>query len=157
MSEKKINFDNKEIKKGDFYKNEKVNNINDIDVNKILVSKKESYSTKNSLKYFIEYNDNDVIKPLCIRLPQMTAYVRKFDENATMYFRVNNKQLLKNYSKIWGKVEKLLKIDFESKNVYGDDDKYIKTKIKIYGDNMITNFHNKDMPKEKAPCKCLYH
>ena len=54
-----------------------------------------------------------------------------------------------------GKSEKLLKIDFESKPVYGDDDKYIKTKIEIYADNMITNFHNKKMPKEKAPCKCL--
>ena len=85
----------------------------------------------------------------------MTGYARKFDENATMSFRANNKQLLKNYNKIWGKVEKLMRIDFESKPVYGDDDKYIKTKIKIYADNMITNFHNKKMPKEKAPCKCL--
>ena len=49
----------------------------------------------------------------------------------------------------------LLKIDFESKPVYGDDDKYIKTKTKIHADNMITNFYNKKMPKEKAPCKCL--
>ena len=85
----------------------------------------------------------------------MTGYARKFDENATMSFRANNKQLLKNYSKIWEKVEKLLKIDFESKPVYSDDDKYIKTKIKIYADNMITNFHNKKMTKQKAPCKCL--
>ena len=53
-----------------------------------------------------------------------------------------------------GKIEKLLKIDFESKLVY-DDDKYIKTKIKIYAGSIITNFHNKEMPKEKAPCKCL--
>ena len=49
----------------------------------------------------------------------------------------------------------MTRIDFESKPVYGDDDKYIKTKIEIYADNMITNFHNKKMPKEKAPCKCL--
>ena len=48
-----------------------------------------------------------------------------------------------------------MKIDFESKPVYGDDDKYIKTKIKIYAGSIITNFHNKKMPKEKAPCKCL--
>ena len=85
----------------------------------------------------------------------MTDYARKFDENATMSFRANNKQLLKNYNKIWEKVEKLMRIDFESKPVYGDDDKYIKTKIKIYAGSMITNFHNKKMPKEKAPCKCL--
>ena len=68
---------------------------------------------------------------------------------------VKDKQLLKNCTKIWEKIEKLMKIDFESKPVYGDDDKYIKTKIKIYAGSIITNFHNKKMPKEKAPRKCL--
>ena len=85
----------------------------------------------------------------------MTGYARKFDENATMSLIVKDKQLLKNYTKIWEKIEKLMKINFESKPVYGDDDKYIKTKIKIYAGSIITNFHNKKMPKEKAPCKCL--
>ena len=50
-----------------------------------------------------------------------------------MSFKVNNKQLLEKYNKIWEKVEKLMRIDFESKPVYGDDGKYIKTKIEIYG------------------------
>ena len=77
----------------------------------------------------------------------MTGYARKFDENATMPFKVNNKKILKNYNKIWGKVEKLMRIDFESKPVYGDDDKYIKTKIKKYAGGMITNFPNKKMLK----------
>ena len=48
-----------------------------------------------------------------------------------------------------------MKINFESKPIYGDDDICIKTKIKIYANNIITNFHNKKMPKEKAPCKCI--
>ena len=48
-----------------------------------------------------------------------------------------------------------MSIDFDSKPVYGDDDKYIKTKTKTYADSMITNFHNKKIPKEKVPCKCL--
>ena len=81
--------------------------------------------------------------------------LRKFDENATMSFVVKNKQLLKKYTKIWEAIEKLMKINFESKPIYGDDDKYIKTKIKRYAGRIITNFHNKKMPKEKAPCKCL--
>ena len=38
---------------------------------------------------------------------------------------------------------------------FDDDDKYIKTKIKIFAGSMITNFHSKKIPKEKAPCKCL--
>ena len=85
----------------------------------------------------------------------MTSYARKFDENATMSFTVNNKQLLKIYNEIWEKFEKLMRIDFESKTVYGDNEKYIKTKIKIYAGSMTTSFHNKNMPKEKAPCKFL--
>ena len=82
----------------------------------------------------------------------MISYARKFDENTRMSFRAHNKQLLKNYNKIWEKDQKLMRIAFESIPLYGDDDKYIKTKIKIYESSMITNFHNK---KVKAPCKCL--
>ena len=52
-----------------------------------------------------------------VRLPQITGYARKFDENATMFFRAINKQLLKSYNKIWEKVEKLIGIDFERKPV----------------------------------------
>ena len=150
MSGKNINFDDKKIKKSSFYKNKKINNIEDSDVNNILVSKKELYGTKNSHKYFIGYNDNDHIRQLCVRLPQMTGYARKFNENATMSFIVKDKKLLKKYSEIWEAIERLMKITFESKPVYCEDVKYIKTK-----GNIITNFHNKKMPKEKAPCKCF--
>ena len=72
-----------------------------------------------------------------------------------MSFIVKDKKLLKKYSKIWETIEGLMKITFESKPVYGEDVKYIKTKIKTYAGNIITNFHNKKMPKEKAPCNCL--
>ena len=50
--------------------------------------------------------------------------------------------------KSWGIIE------FNSKPVYGDDEKYIKTKIKTYDDSVITNFHNKNRPKENTPCTC---
>ena len=85
---------------------------------------------KNSFKYFTGYNDNNVITSLCIKLPQMTGNVKKFEGNTTMSFKNSDKQLLKKYNQIWKKVEKLLKIEFDSKPVYGDDGKYIKTKIK---------------------------
>ena len=76
MSGKSINFEDKKINKCNFYKKKKLFNIHDLDVNKILVSKKESYGTKNSLKYFIVYNVDDVIRPLCINLPQMIGYIK---------------------------------------------------------------------------------
>ena len=71
MSGKNINFDDKEIKKKATFI--KINKINDINVNNILVSKKEPYGTTNSFKYFIGYNDNDIIRPLCKKFPQMAG------------------------------------------------------------------------------------
>ena len=73
----------------------------------------------------------------------MTGYGRKFDENATMSFKVKDKQLLKKYTKIQETIEELMKINLESKPVYGEDVKYIKTKIKVYAGSLIRNFHNK--------------
>ena len=94
MSGKSINFEDKKINKSNFYKNKNLFNMHDLDVNKILVSKKkESYSTKNSPKYFIGCNDNDVIRPLCIKLPQMIGYVKNFDSNKTMSFKVSDNTL----------------------------------------------------------------
>ena len=129
--------------------------MNDIDVNKILVSKKESYGTKNSLKYFIGYNDGDVIRPLCILLPQMIGCVKHFDSNKTMSFKISDNELLKKYKKIWEKVGNLLNIELDSEPVYGDVDEYIKTKIKMYEDRVNTNFQRKKVPKENASYKCL--
>ena len=103
---------------------------------KVLVSKKESYGTKNSLKYFIGCNDGDFIRPLCILLPQMIGYVKHFNSNMTMSFKVSDNKLLKKYKKIWEKVCNLLIIEFDSESVYDNVDKYIKTKIKMYGDRV---------------------
>ena len=74
-----------------------------------------------------------------------------------MAFMVKDKQLLENYKKIWGKTEKLIGVDFESKATYID--KYINTKIKTYKDRITTNFYDKtgsqEVPEEKVPHKCL--
>ena len=75
MSGKSMNSDDKKISKSNFYENKKIIKINDLDVHKILVCKRKSYGKKNSLKYFIGYNDDDVIRPLCIKVPQMIGYI----------------------------------------------------------------------------------
>ena len=54
-----MKFGDKKINKSNFYKNKKLFKIEDIDADKILVSKEESYGTKNPLKYFIEYNNDE--------------------------------------------------------------------------------------------------
>ena len=120
----------KKSKEVTFTKTKKVFQIDNNDANKILVSNEEPYGTQNSFKYFIGYNDNDVIRPLCVKLPQTTGYAKKFEFNSTMSFKISDKQLFRKYNQIWKKAEKLLKIKFNSKHVYGDGEKYIKTKIK---------------------------
>ena len=99
----------KKIKKSNFYKDKNINNIEETDVNNILASKEESYGNENSFKYFIGYNDNGKIRPLCIKLSQMTGYARKFSENGAMSFIVKDKKLLKKYIKTWEKSEGLIR------------------------------------------------
>ena len=108
MSGNSINLGNKEINKSNFYKNKKVFKIEDIDADKVFVSKKESYCTKNSSKYFIGYNDGDDILRLYIKLPQMIVYAKYFDSNKAMSFKVSDERLLKKYSKIWERVSNLM-------------------------------------------------
>ena len=85
----------------------------------------------------------------------MIGYVKHFGSNKTLPFNVNDDRLLKNYTKIWGRVNILTNIEFDSEPVYGDNDKYIKAKIKSYGDKVITNFQGKKIPTENVSYKCL--
>ena len=103
MNNKIITFEDKKFNKSNFYKNKKLFNLHDLDVNKILISRKVSYGTKTSLKYFIGYNDDEAIRPLCINLPQMIGYVKHFDSNKTRSFKVSDNKLSKKYNKIWEK------------------------------------------------------
>ena len=70
----------------------------------------------------------------------MNGYVKHFDSNKTISFKVSDNKLLKKYTKIWGRISNLMNMKSDSEPVYGDNDKYIKTKIKSYGDEIDTNF-----------------
>ena len=86
------------------YKNKKLLRIYDIGINKILVSQREPYGQNNSFKYFIGYDDNDDIRPSCMRLTQLIGYAKYFDSNKTMSFKVVDQGLLKKHTKIWGEL-----------------------------------------------------
>ena len=80
MSEKTINFDDKKINKKDFYNNKKQFNTEDIDINKISISKPETYEN-NMRKYITGYIDN-TISPLQFFLPKMRGYLNIFKDGA---------------------------------------------------------------------------
>ena len=114
------------------------------------------YGTKNSLKYFIGYIDeDDVIRPLLLKFPQMIGYLKEFDDNMTISLRVDNSKLFKKYCKIWRTISSLLGIELDSEPVYGDSDSYIKTKVKMYDNRVNMNFQGKEVPKGDASYKCL--
>ena len=85
----------------------------------------------------------------------MIGYVKDFDSNRTMSFKVNDNKLLNKYNKIWKKISSPMNIEFDSEPVYGDGDKYKKAKIKMYEGRVNTNFQGKKVPKENASYKCL--
>ena len=86
----------------------------------------------------------------------MIGYVKHFDGNKTMSFKGSDNKLLKKYNKIWEKVGNLLNLEFDSEPVYGDVDKYIKTKIygnrmAMYGDRVNANFQSKKLYSGNSP------
>ena len=85
----------------------------------------------------------------------MIGYVKNFDSDKTMSFNVGDNKLLKMCNKIWEKISNLMNIEFDSEPVYDNNDKCIKTKIKMYEDRVNTNFQGKKVPKENASYKCL--
>ena len=68
---------------------------------------------------------------MMMMMMMMIGYVKQFDSNKIMSLKVSDNELLKKYNKIWERISNLLNIDVYSKPVYGDGDKYIKTKIKM--------------------------
>ena len=85
----------------------------------------------------------------------MIGYVKHFDSNKTISFKVSDNKLFKKYNRIWEKISNLVDTKFHSQSVYGDGDKYIKTKIKMYGNRMNTNIQGKKVPEKNASYKCL--
>ena len=82
----------------------------------------------------------------------MIGYAKYFENNnETMSFKVSDKKLLKTYTEIWEKISSLMNKKFDSDSVYDGSNKYIKTKIKSYGDKINANFQGKKIAKKCLP------
>ena len=126
-----------------------------VDTDKIVVSDKTKY-IDNGSKYFIGYLDDDdnIIRSLCIILPQMIGYMKYFDDGGkNMYFKIKNEDIYLENNEIWNKIKKAVSIRFHSLNIY--DDKYIKTKVKIFDGVINTVFSDNKIPKEKRHYICI--
>ena len=141
------------INKNEFPKHKHLTDIDEVDIDIIVISSKDSYGNKGAFKYFIGYI-NKYIKPLCIRIPQLNGYVKYFDSNNKyVNFLVHDKELLKKYNAKWNRIRNLLKREFNNESVYND--KYIKSKINLYNIKVNTNFHGNKIPEENECYECL--
>ena len=149
-------FNDKKITKSNFYENKNIFTMKDVDVYKILVSKKEPDGIKGAFKYFIAYNGNDKIRQLCIELRHIIRCVRHFkDGDRTMPYKVTDKKFLKRYIKIWREISSLIETEFAKEPVFGNNDgEFITSKIKSYGDKINADFYNENeerkVPKKKT-------
>ena len=156
MEQEAVHFGEDSIIKSAFHKNKKPININEVDIKRIALSDKKSLS-KDPFKNFIGYRHegNAFPSPLCIKLPQLNAYAKCFGGNSKYIVNhlFKDEKILKKYLKIWNKIKSLIKKELNSEPVYND--KYIKTKIKIYNDKVYTNFQHNKIPKDNEYCACL--
>ena len=151
MSSQKIKFGDKEIDKKEFYSSKEAILLDSGDLSKIVVSSKWKIND-TAYKYFCGYLNNDVIQPLCVILPQMSGYIKYFDDGGkNMSFVTDDKEVYEKYNEIWNVVKKLLKLKFTVNPVR--DDKYILTKLKIFKKINVTTCTNNVVPEEK---KSLY-
>ena len=148
MSSQKIKFGHKEVDKKTFYSSKEVILLDSIDLSKIVVSSKWKLND-TTFKYFCGYLNNDVVKPLCIILPQMNGYIKYFDDGGkNMSFVTDDEKVYEKYDEIWNVVKGLLKLKFAVSPIR--DDKYILAKLKIFKKKNITIFNNDNIiPMEK--------
>ena len=119
-----------EVDKKKFYSSKEAIFLDSIDLSKIIVSNKWKINDTR-YKYFCEYLNNDVIQPLCVILPQISGYIKYFDNGGkNMSFVTDDKEVYEKYNEIWNVVKRLLKLKFAVSPVR--DDKYILAKLKIF-------------------------
>ena len=105
MSEKTLKFDNIRVNKKEFHKSKQPINLDLVNLDQIVVS--------GGFKYFISYKEGEIVKPLCIILPQMTGYIKYFENRGkNMALVIKNDDVLNKYNEIWDKINETVSIRF---------------------------------------------
>ena len=127
--------------------------LDSVDLSRIVVSSRWKLND-TTYKYFCGYLNNDVIKPLCLILPQMSGYIKCFDNGGkNMSFVTDDKEVYEKYDEIWNVVKSFLKLKFTASPIR--DDKYILAKLKMFKKKNLTTFNDNIAPMEKNHYICI--
>ena len=151
MSEKTLKFNNIRLNKKEFHKSKEPIDLLSVNVDQIVVSDKFKHNNEG-FKYFIVYQEGRIVKPLCIILPQMSGYIKYFENGGENIFFIKD-EVWKKYDKIWDAIKNKLGIKFHSEPVY--EYKYLKAKVREFNGVIKTNFLGNDMPKENMHYTCI--
>ena len=154
MSSQKIKFGDKEVDKKTFYSSKEAILLDSVDLSKIVVSSRWKLND-TTYKYFCGYLNNDgIIKPLCVILPQVNGYIKYFDDSRkNRSFVTDDEKVYEKYDEIWNVVKGLLKLKFAASPIRND--KYILAKLKIFMKKNLTTFNNNVIPIEKNHYICI--
>ena len=126
MTKKRLTFNNIRLNEKTFHMSKKAINFMSVNLNKIVVSDKFNHN-EELFKYFIGYQKDEIVKPLCIILPQMNGYIKYFEYGSpNMSFLIKDEEVGEKYKQIWDVIKKKVEVKFHSEPVYKY--KYLKTK-----------------------------
>ena len=153
MSEKTLKFVNTRVNKKEFNKSKQPVNLDLINIDQIVVFDKFKHNDYG-FKYFIGYKEGEIVKSLYISLPQMTGFIKYFENRGkNMSFIIKDDDVLDKYKKTWDKIKEKLSIKCHSTPVY--DEKYIKAKVREFNGVTITNFLGDEMLEEIKYYTCI--
>ena len=153
MSEKILKFNNIRLNRKQFHKSKLSIDLKSVNVDQISVSDKFKHSNEG-FKFFIGYQEDQIVKSLCIILPQKSGYIKYFENGGKKRsFMVKDDNVLDKYNNIWDKIKEKLNIKFHSIPVY--DKTYIKAKVREFDPVIKTNFLGDGVPKENMHYTCI--
>ena len=122
MSGKTLKFNNISLNKKEFHKSKEPIELMSVIVDQIVVSDKFKHNNEG-FKYFISYLEGEIVKPLCIILPQMSGYIIYFENGGeNMSFFIKDDKVLEKYEQIWDLIKNKLGIKFHSEPIYKKKD-----------------------------------
>ena len=133
MSEETLKFNNIRVNKKEFHKS------------KELIDKLKH--NNEGFKYFIGYQKSGIVKPLCIILPEMSGYIKYFENGGkNMSFLIKDDEVWEKYEQIWDVIKNKLGIKFHSEPIY--EQKYLKAKLREFDCVIKSNYLGNNTPKE---------
>ena len=153
MSEKTLKFNNIRVNKKEFHKSKQPIDFMSVNTEHIVTSGEFKHSDKG-FKYFTGYQEDKIVKPVCIILPQISGYIKYFENGGkNMSLMVKDDSVLNKYNEIWNKIKEKLSMKLHSMPVH--DQTYIKAKVTEFDSKTETNFLDNKIQKKNVHYTCI--